>query len=188
MVNLEEGEKIIRVVRKHWFVMLVIAVTMFILALLPLFLYFFLFFEVFNEFFGLNLAVSRELLTSVLTAVQKWGTFAYPLWLLILWTFFFVEWTDYYLDALVITNKRVIDIEQKGFFNREITSFNYHNIQDITVETKGIIQTLFKFGFIHIETAGDDKHRIIAIKYAQNPEEARSVILQQQSKMTDQLT
>ena len=181
MVNLEDGEKIIKVVRKHWFVMLLVAITMFVLAILPGFLYFFIFFELFNEFFVQGLGISSSILSTLLFGVQKWGSFAYPLWLLLLWTFFFIEWTDYYLDALVITNKRVIDIEQKGFFNREITSFNYHNIQDITVETRGIIQTFFKFGFIHIETAGDDRHRIIAIKYASNPEEARTIILQPQT-------
>src|SRR3989344_7177984 len=181
MVNLEQGEQVIKVVRKHWFVMLAVGVTMFVLALLPFFLYYFLFFELSNQFFSSTLNITGSLLTTILEAIQKWGAFGYPLWLLILWTFFFVEWTDYYIDALVITNKRVIDIEQKGFFNREITSFNYHNIQDITVETRGIIQTFFKFGFIHIETAGDDRHRIIAIKYASNPEEARTIILQQQA-------
>lgn len=182
MIKFDEGEYIVKTVRKHWFVMLFVALTMLTLAVLPLILYFFIFFELSDFIFTENALIPNEVLNLILAVIGKWGAFAYTLWLLILWTLFFVEWTDYYLDVWVITNKRVIDVEQKGFFNREITSFRYAQIQDITTDVKGVIQTLLKFGMIRIETAGDDLGRDIAIKYADRPEEARSIILKEQEK------
>ena len=112
--------------------------------------------------------------------VSKWGGFAYSIWLLTLWIFIFIEWTDYYLDLWVITNKRILDVEQMGFFRREVTSFGYDYIQDITIETKGFIQTMLKFGTLHIQTAGHNKE--ILIRDASNPENARALILDLQHR------
>lgn len=147
-----------------------------ILALAPLILYHLLF----SGFFPLDPNVKE----TVREFVSDWGTFGYSLWLLILWIMFFMEWTDYYLDLWVITNKRIIDAEQKGFFHREVTSFLYGQIQDITVETRGLIETFFKFGTLHIQTAGHNRE--IVIRDAHHPEEARSLILglQERSKST----
>jgi len=112
--------------------------------------------------------------------VLRWNVFGYSIWLLLLWIMFFIEWTDYYLDLWVITDSRILDVEQKGFFHREVTSFNYSQIQDITVETRGLIETFFKFGTLHIQTAGHNRE--IVIRDASRPEEARSLILRLQEK------
>lgn len=157
MIKFEEGEKIIHIARRHWFVMLGVILFIAVLALAPL---------IFLKFFPI-------------AQILEWFGFIYPLWLLLLWTFLFVEWTDYYLDVWIITNRRIIDVEQKGFFNREITSFGYNQVQDITVETKGLIETIFKFGLLHVQTAGHS--RDIIIPHADKPEEVRSIILRQQN-------
>jgi uncharacterized membrane protein YdbT with pleckstrin-like domain len=110
----------------------------------------------------------------------EWKVFGYSLWLLVLWVIFFIEWTDYYLDFWIITNRRIIDVEQNGFFHREITSFRFEQIQDITVETRGLIETFFKFGTLQIQTAGHS--RDIIIRDAHYPEDARSLILRLSEK------
>lgn len=122
----------------------------------------------------------QNLITAVTNLVAERKVFGYSLWLLVLWIVFFIEWTDYYLDIWVLTDRRIIDIEQKGFFHREVTSFRYEQIQDITVETRGLIETFFKFATLHIQTAGHQ--RDIIIKDAHYPEEARTLILRMQQK------
>jgi membrane protein YdbS with pleckstrin-like domain len=72
---------------------------------------------------------------------------------LLLWMHFFAVWTDHWLDAWVITNKRIIDIEQKGFFSRQVSSFPLERIQDVTYETNGVIATALHFGNVRIQTA-----------------------------------
>ncbi len=82
-------------------------------------------------------------------------------WFLLIAPMVMVVWTDYHLDMLLITNRRIIAIEQKGLFAREISSFRYERIQDITIEIHGIIATLLDFGDIHIQTAGDNRDFLI---------------------------
>ncbi len=79
---------------------------------------------------------------------------------LFLWLFVFIVWIDYYYDIWLITNQRLLDIEQKGFFSRTVSELDLKRIQDITSEVHGILSTLFEFGDIHIQTAGE-KNRFI---------------------------
>jgi len=172
MFNLEEGESEVQIIRRHFWVMIPITFNIIIMALAPFIFYYF--------FTSNFLSIDRTIINLFDNFLGNWGTFSYLVWLLLLWILFFVEWTDYYLDVLVVTNKRIVQIEQKGFFNREVTSFFYAQIQDITVETAGFIKTFLKFGHLHIQTAGHN-HEII-IKDAHNPEQARSLILRLQEQ------
>ena len=173
MIKLEEGEQSLLIVRRHWFVMLPAIIATSLATVFPIII-----FQVLSS--GL-LPLGHSITTYLAEFASRWSLFVYSLWLLILWVAFFVEWTDYYLDLWIVTDRRVIDIEQKGFFHREVTSFSFRQIQDITVETRGIIQTFFKFGTLHIQTAGHD--RDILINSAENPEEVRTLVLNTQEKL-----
>jgi uncharacterized membrane protein YdbT with pleckstrin-like domain len=72
---------------------------------------------------------------------------------LLLWMHFFSVWTDHWLDAWVVTNKRVIDIEQRGFFSRQVSSFPIERIQDVTFESTGVLATWLGYGDVRIQTA-----------------------------------
>jgi len=172
MITFEEGEQIVKIVRRHYLVIIPMIVTLMLAALAPLFAYLFLV----SDFLSLDQGIK----ISIESFFSEWKVFSYSLWLLVLWVIFFIEWTDYYLDLWVITDKRIIDVEQNGFFNREVTSFNFEQIQDITVETRGLIETFFKFGTLQIQTAGHS--RDITIRDAHYPEDARSLILRLSQK------
>ena len=66
----------------------------------------------------------------------------------------FTVWTHYYLDLWVISDRRIIVIDQRGFFNRKVSSFRLERMQDIKVTITGIIATLLNFGTIRAQTAG----------------------------------
>lgn len=83
------------------------------------------------------------------------------LYLLIVWILLFQDWIDYYLDAIILTNERIVHVEQKGVFNREVSQLALDRIQDVTIETKGILSTLFGYGTITIESAGEQENFII---------------------------
>ena len=88
--------------------------------------------------------------------------------------FLFMFWVDYYLDMWVITSERIIDIEQKGLFRREISEFMLDKVQDITVEIPDIMATLLKYGNINIQTAGE---KSFTIKQIPKIYEAKNLIL-----------
>src|SRR3989344_7016082 len=166
MLKLNKEEKIIFEVRKHWFVIFGDAFMMFIAALLPLVL-----FLVTIKFFP---RLDRENIGNDLIYLFS---FFYSIWLLGMWTIFFVRWTDYYLDVWYITSTRLVAINQKGMFRREIIDLRYEKIQDTTVELNGVIPTLLNFGTIHVQTAGEGRE--IILRSARNPEEAKKIILLQ---------
>jgi membrane protein YdbS with pleckstrin-like domain len=73
---------------------------------------------------------------------------------MILWSLYFYEVMVYLLDTWIVTNERILDIVQKSFFVRTVSDIDLTRVQDISVETKGLIQTVFDFGDIEIQSAG----------------------------------
>ncbi len=143
MIEISDSEKIIRIVRKHWFVLLSDLVVLLFFVAIPtiiLFVYYILPIPSFVQFAG---------------HPGFGAAFFFFAWLFIVWMIGWNMWTDYYLDVLIITNTRIFDIEQKGLFRRTSSSFRIDKIQNATVDQKGIIQTMLNFGTIQLETAGE---------------------------------
>lgn len=57
-------------------------------------------------------------------------------------------------NALAVTTQRVIDIDQRGFFERHVAEAPYDKIQDIRYTIKGVWSTILQFGTIIVQTAG----------------------------------
>jgi uncharacterized membrane protein YdbT with pleckstrin-like domain len=96
---------------------------------------------------------------------------AYILFILL---FLFSAFIDYYLDVWIVTSQRIINIEQKGLFNREIAEHSLDKIQDVSGEQKGILQTFFSYGNVHVQTAGEIQRFIF--QQIDNPFEVIRVI------------
>lgn len=135
----KEGERIILVVRRHWFniVQNLLSVFAMLLLLIGSYLYLPLLFPAFHT----------ELFSSVFLFLEN-------LFALIIWILFFLIWIDYYFDVWIITNKRVVNVDQNGLFNREVSEVELEKIQDITTDVKGIIPTFLNYGDVYIQTAG----------------------------------
>lgn len=95
-------------------------------------------------------------------------------WVFIVWNAIFVVWTDHYLDILVITNKNLIDIEQKGLFVRDIAIVNLSNVEDVTTVVDGVLATLGGYGDLKIQSAGSETEFVL--KRLHNPVFVRSKI------------
>ena len=93
----------------------------------------------------------------------------------------FVLWSDYYLDLWIITNQRIVDINQKGLFNREVSEFMLDKVQDVTVEIPDMLATFMKYGNLKIQTASD---KTFEIKEIPNFYEAKNLIMDY-SKQSD---
>lgn len=161
MFDLGENEKIILVVRKHWLAMVFEFLFSLALAVLPLVLFFIFRTTLFGE---LTLKNSYLLL------------FLYTIFIIFVWTFLSVSWINYYLDIWVITNERLVDIDQKSLFSRDIANLRLDRIQDVKIEMLGIINTLFKIGNIYVQTASAKNE--FTIRQAGNPEDVKRFIMQ----------
>lgn len=142
VVALKEEEKIVSVIRRHWFSLAVEAVVDIVILVSVAVLL----------FLGGALSVSAAVGLSI-GQYYAVSFFALGFVGLLLWMHFFASWSDHWLDAWIITTERVIDIEQHGFFRREVSSFPLMKIQDVTYTVSGVIPTWLHFGDVRIQTA-----------------------------------
>lgn len=71
------------------------------------------------------------------------------------WMFIFQHFIEYWLDMLIVTDKRILDIDQSGLFGRTVSELRLYRTQDVTAEVKGFWNTMFDYGDIYIQTAGE---------------------------------
>lgn len=73
----------------------------------------------------------------------------------------------YYYTALIITNKRLIDMEQTGFLDNTSSVVLYGKIKDVNYKSRGLLQTIFKVGHIHISFINDENNfiELLGIKH-----------------------
>lgn len=164
-VGEESDETVILLIRRHPFFIIVRIIFFIILAILPAVLGLFFYekllaWNFFNLFF-----------------------FALNFWFIFLWLGVFYALTMYTLDVWIVTDRRIIDSTQNGFWNRTISELHINRIQDISVQTQGIIQTFFKFGDLQVQTAGaEEKFKFIQIPHPEHvKDEIMKLVSTQQS-------
>src|SRR3990167_1489087 len=106
-LDLDPGEKIVLEMRKNWFVFLGPLVFFLMAALAPAIVYW-IYETNFME------TIRLPFLDDYMFLIKY---FLYPMWILIFWVNLFIRWTNFYLDVWYVTEKRIIDIEQKSLFH-----------------------------------------------------------------------
>lgn len=155
-------EETILVTRKHWFVIFAPLLLTTLSFLLPLLVYFLI------GSFGWYSNISA--LFWFLTA----------LYFLILWHLIFQHILIYTLNTVTLTNKRIIDNEQKGLFNHAVNTLALDKIQDISINVQGLLAEFLNFGDIEIQTAGSlNKFHFAKLP---NPHEVKQIIITIKSK------
>jgi len=157
----KKGENIILVLRRHW-ITFVFSFLPFIAGAIALVIIHFVATEWFRDW-GMedNMAV-------------LW--FVESLVAMFLWLGAFINWIDYYFDAWIVTDQRIIDIEQLGLFRRNVSELDLRKIQDLTTEIHGILPTFLNYGYLYIQTAGQ-KERFI-FKDIPDPMTVRELIVE----------
>ncbi|MEK7157961.1 MAG: PH domain-containing protein [Patescibacteria group bacterium] len=147
MTSLRPNENVVLFFRRHWSV-LVLRLFLFVLfAAIPL-IVLFVFLQLWTpQFHPLDFFTIAAIL--LLSAYY-----------LLIWLFFLHEWLDYDLDVWIITNQRILDIEQRGLFSRTISELAISQVEDVTSVVKGKLATFLDFGTVEIQTAGE-KSRFI---------------------------
>lgn len=171
MITLNHDEHVVLAARRHWWVLTEKLIAVIFLFLLPVILYFFwIFFQI--QFPLLEMGPNE--------AIGPLLIFITSLYYLFLWLYFCIVFVDYYLDIWVVTNMRILDIEQHSLFHREVSECYLSKIQDVTVEIKGIMPTFLNYGDLHIQTAAEKREFMFA--EVEDPNNIKNVILDQYNK------
>jgi len=161
LIKQKPYEKVIMTLHRHYTAFLPKVFLLLLLLIVPIVTYFLI-----NGLFPSILQT-----TYTRTALVLLGS-AYYLYIILL---FFYQFMLFYLDMWVLTNDRLIDLEQKGLFHRVISEVDLFQIQDSTSEIKGFFASAFNFGDIYIQTAGKISRFIIF--HAYDPDNVRQLIL-----------
>jgi len=133
-----DKERVILIIHKHWMAYIT---TIFLMTIIFLFTLFF--YIIFHFLINVSSEVLRIffLVSGILN--------------LVVLAFGLASWIDYYFDVIIVTDQRLISIQQKGLFSRGIDSLTLLRIQNISAEARGVLQTMFNYGTAYIETAGE---------------------------------
>jgi len=84
-------------------------------------------------------------------------------------------------SVLLITNQRLLNVHQEGFWKRKITETELDKIQDVSSETKGLFKIMLKFGDLVVRTAGATAGTEILVNNIPNPYEVQQRIAKMRS-------
>jgi hypothetical protein len=82
-------------------------------------------------------------------------------------------WISWYYSVYIVTDQRLIQITQKGFFSRSVVDIGLPQIQMVNYEVAGLQETLFKFGTIMMQTFVGD----LIIHDVHNPEKIQKKLI-----------
>lgn len=61
----------------------------------------------------------------------------------------------YRVSRLIVTTKTITQVLQDGLFNRKVSQLSIADIEDVTADKRGVFPTIFNYGALNIETAGE---------------------------------
>jgi hypothetical protein len=153
----EAGEHVVMILRRHVFSMGGAAVLVFLAALVPILV---------------RLAFADGI------AERGWGAlylFLASLWYAGLWLLSFYFLTLYALNTVIITDRRIIENEQLGFFDRKVSELHLYRIQDVSTRIEGAIPTFFSFGAVSVQTASAEREFIF--EEIPHPERVKDAVM-----------
>lgn len=142
LIRQKSYEHIVYVLRRHWFTFVMEVIFMVLLFFVPIVVWY-LISSIYPGFFN---AESWRIL----------GILGGSIYYLATLMFLFTHFIDFYLDVWIVTNDRIIDMEQFGLFSRTISELDLFQIQDATTEVDGFLATMFNYGDVIIKTASNN--------------------------------
>lgn len=148
--NLKPWEEILTVIKRHWIVYVMIWV-----------------------FFLVGIIITTILFSllnftpiSILINVVFWMFFS---------IFLYIEWLNHELDMYVVSNNRVIWINQISFLNRAVSECNLWQVQEVNSKTSWLFANIFNYWTLSIQTAWNATTLIM--DYAPDPMQTARKIL-----------
>lgn len=134
-IGQREGEQVELILFKHWFFLvwpiLKAILIMAVSFVIPIWLHGF-----------------TWIFSYAVTALLYYGWIAF--WFL----YMFYEYLNWYKDRYIITNERIVNIDQRGLFSRKVSEIELGKIQNLTHSVTGLFATMFDFGTVVVQSAG----------------------------------
>lgn len=74
----------------------------------------------------------------------------------------YFAWYRYRHDIWLVTNQRLVDSLKRHWFHHQVASADLIDVEDIAVVRHGLLQTMFNFGDVRCQTAGEQANFVLA--------------------------
>jgi hypothetical protein len=141
-VDLQPGEEVIHLSRRHWIILYPWLAVDALLGAVP---------------FALAIWLA--------TKVDGLGRLAILVvaiaWALAMAVRGYFRWYRYHHDVWLITNQRLIDSLRRHWFHHRVASADLVDIEDVSMIRNGVAQTLLDFGDLRVQTAGEQENFVL---------------------------
>lgn len=89
-----------------------------------------------------------------------------------------IAYRTYFLwsrNHMLLTTLRVIDADQRGFFDRTVSEISYDQVEDVSFRIKGVLATLFHCGTLRIQSGAGMV--VIEMRRVHNPEKYQQIAI-----------
>jgi len=77
------------------------------------------------------------------------------MWYLLVFAVAIEKFLSWYFNVNIITDERILDIDFYNLIYKEITDAEIENIEDVTMTVGGVMQTVFNYGNVSVQTAAE---------------------------------
>jgi uncharacterized membrane protein YdbT with pleckstrin-like domain len=153
----EQGESVVMILRQHIFTIIRPLSLVFLAALVPILV---------------RLAFAEEI-----AAAGGSGAFLFlaSAWYALLWLLAFYLLTMYALNTVIITDRRIVENEQLGLFNRKVSELHLYRVQDVSVRVEGAIPTFLSYGDVMVQTASSEPEFVF--RRVPHPERVKDAVM-----------
>ncbi len=146
--NLEPEEHLVTVIKKHFIGLIGIYLELAVGIMAILAMIYFAIFGFFNDgsTSSKGLAVAATIFIIALLVI-----------------FMMAAIYVYRKSQLLVTNKGVVQILQYAPFNKKISRLSMANVEDVNVEQRGVLASIFNYGTLTIQTAGQEDNFIFSM-------------------------
>lgn len=154
----KENEDVLFVVRKHWILYVKLGMFLLLMVGIP---------------FLILLALQQGADLSIPT--QQGLGIGFLIYLDFMLLFTFIRWMEEEADLLIVTNERILSVNQISFLHRMVSESELTQIQDVKHVAKGLLSNLLGFGSLEVQTAGE--RILFEMKGVANPYEMSRKIM-----------
>ena len=159
--KLDQGEEVVRRVNHHWielFSLASVSGVMVFLALIITYGY-----ARYKELFPSTLGGPLVFLLVILFLIIAVLVLVVGIWV-------------YNRNFILITNKHIVQMEQKGLFTSQVDQVSLGRVQDVTGTRAGMLATMLNFGTVSVQSAGEQRQFVF--HNVEDPQQLADYILE----------
>jgi len=146
----EENEEILLLIRRHWVTQVPRILLIIFLVLFP------------------SLVV-RYISFDWLFLSPAYLALLVLIWYLLLIAFALESFLNWYFNVFIVTPHRILDIDFWALLYKNVSETGVGHIEDVTYKMGGVIQSLFNYGDVSIQTAAEQRE----FEFTSAPDPAR---------------